>query len=339
MRLGIIGLPKSGKTTVFETLTHNFSASRSGMESRIGTISVPDERVDVLSAMYEPKKTIFAQVEYFLPGKGENGRERIWNRVRDCDALVHVVRNFATCGKQISKTSDDFRQLDQELILADQIVVEKRLDNLSLEKKRGRKIDSLEVALLERCLANLEEETPLRRVPELASDRVLKGFTFLSAKPTLVLFNNGDNDASTPATGDTVERERCLAIRGKLEHEITQMAAKDAADFLQEYHIEMLAADRIVEESYKLLGLVSFFTVGEDEVRAWTIKRETAAVDAAETIHSDMKRGFIRAEVLSYDDLMEAGSYREARKRGTVRLEGKSYAVKDGDIVNFRFNV
>ncbi len=339
MKLGITGLPKSGKTTVFEVLTQSFSETRRKMEHRIGTIKVPDQRVDILGEMYKPKKTVLAQVEYYLPGKMAKKKDQIWNQVRDSDALIHVIRNFEAYGQEKQAPVEDFYQADQELMLADQMVVEKRLENLRAEKKRGRKVDQEEFGLLEQCLEQLESETPLRKIPELASAHALKGFTFLSAKPVLVLFNNGDESNEFPDLKDLVEKEDCMVIRAKLEHEIAQMSEEDASDFLEEYQIKALAVDRIIEKSYDLLGLISFFTVGEDEVRAWTIRKGTLAIDAAEVIHSDIKKGFIRAEVLCYNDLMDAGNYQEAKKKGNVRLEGKNYLVKNGDIINFRFNV
>lgn len=185
----------------------------------------------------------------------------------------------------------------------------------------------------------LEQEKPLRHNPELASARQLKGFTFLSGKPMLILFNNPEDDESLPETGDILAGEKFLAIRGGLEHELAQMDDDEAKEYLTEYGISTSAMDRMISLSYELLGLISFFTVGPDEVRAWTIKKDTLAVDAAEVIHSDIKKGFIRAEVVAYDDLMEAGSYKDARQKGTVRLEGKTYPVQDGDIIEFRFNV
>ena len=339
MKLGIIGLPKSGKTTIFELLTKNFPENPNRMEHRIGTIKVPDSRVGVLSKMYKPKKTIFAQVEYYLPGKMETKREQIWNQVRDCDALIHVVRNFEAYDDQKIDLLKDFKALDQELIFADLVVAEKKLEYFKTEKKRGRKFDEKEYEKLETCHQLLEEEIPLRSSPELSTAKVLKGYTFLSAKPILILFNNDDEAEAIPEVEALTSTENCVAIRGKLEHEITQMSREDAGDFMVEFGIQALATDTIIEKSYDLLGLISFFTVGEDEVRAWTIRKETAAVDAAEAIHSDIKKGFIRAEVLYYDDLMDAGNYVEARKKGTVRLEGKTYIVKNGDIINFRFNV
>jgi len=344
MKLGVIGLPQSGKTTVFEALTKNISESAHKGEDRIGTIRVPDDRIDKLSAMYHPQKTTYTQVEYFLPGsakakKDQSADQSIWTATRDCDALIHVIRNHAAAGFEDKSPLDRFRQLDQELILSDLVVVEKRLERIELDHKRGKKMDSEEHALLLDCHRNLEEEIPLRRFAHLASARQLRGFALLSAKPMLVLFNNDDETPQLPEVGQLTETEECLVIRGKLEHELAQMPPEEAAAFLSEFDISESATDRVIRKSYEILGLISFFTVGEDEVRAWTIKKATQAVDAAEAVHSDMKKGFIRAEVLAYDDLMAAGSYAEARKKGTVRLEGKTYEVKDGDIINFRFNV
>ena len=344
MKLGIIGLPSSGKTTVFEALTQSAPGAGFKGEGRIATIRVPDPRVDFLSAMYQPRKTIFAQVEYFLPGRSdlarESGRDQSpWIQVRDCDALIHVIRNFSQYGLEAPEPGSALRAVDQELILNDLMVIEKRLERLALDRQRGKKIDSDESALLEACRGHLEGEIPLRRFPEIAAAPALKGFAFLSAKPMLVLFNNAEDDAQAPDLGGQDSGEVCAVIRGKLEHELAQMNETEAAEFLKAFNIRAAAMDRVVQQSYELLGLMSFFTVGDDEVRAWTLRRNTPAVDSAEVIHSDIKKGFIRAEVLAYADLVAAGSYAEARKRGTVRLEGKTYPVQDGDIINFRFNV
>ncbi len=345
MRLGIVGLPQSGKSTVFNALTRSSAADGNRKESRIGTITVPDRRVEVLSGMYHPRKTIFAQVAYFLPGKGgEPGgppqkEQGIWTQVRDCDALIHTVRNFSAYGHDAPSPHADITAIDQELIISDLVVVEKRLERLALDERRGKKPDPEALALLDQCKQHLDNELPLRRFPEIVVAKSLRGFAFLSAKPMLILFNNTDEDEDLPDGAVLPEGEAGLVIRAKLEQELAQMSADEAADFLTEFNIGASATDRVIQRSYELLGLVSFFTVGEDEVRAWTIARGTSAVDAAEVIHSDIKKGFIRAEVLAYEDLVEAGNYTEARKRGSVRLEGKTYRVHDGDIINFRFNV
>ncbi len=342
MKTGIIGLPGSGKTTIFEALTHNITGHKG--ETRISTIKVPDKRVDILSDMYKPKKTIYAQVAYFLPGFQGHSKEtakdyNIWNEVRDCDALIHVVRNFSGYGFKPPDLYNDFFNFEQEMILADLIVVEKRLKRIELEKQRHRKIDQKGLALLIESQKNLENEIPLRKNPDLASAPALKGFAFVSAKPMLVLFNNEDDDDSLPNLKDITSRESCMIIRGKLEQELAEMSDEEAEDFLSEFNITASAMDRVISQSYEVQGLISFFTVGEDEVRAWTIKKGAFALDAAGIIHTDMKKGFIRAEVVSYDDLIKTGTYHEARKKGTVRLEGKTYEVQDGDIINFRFNV
>jgi len=339
MKLGIIGLAQSGKTTVFEALTRSEPTPQRG-ENRIATIRVPDERVDILSQMYQPKKTTYAQVEYFLPAhpSGQKRDQNLWTPVRDCDALIHVIRNFTEYGMDPPNPTEDLFSLNQELILADLIVAEKRMERIDLDSRRGKAIDAEELSLLQQCRQHLEDEIPLRRFKELASAPALRGFAFVSAKPLLVLVNNADEDAALP---DSIlqSNESIVVIRGKLESELARMPPEEASDFLEEFNIVASATDRVIQRSYELLGLISFFTVGPDEVRAWTIKQGVAALDAAEVIHSDIKKGFIRAEVLSYADLMEAGDYAQARKKGTVRLEGKTYEVHDGDIVHFRFNV
>jgi ribosome-binding ATPase len=342
MKLGIIGLPRSGKSTIFDALTQNSAPAGSRAENRIGTISVPDNRIDVLSSMYKPKKTIYAQVEYFLPGIKGGAAQRdqnAWTPVRDADALIQVVRNFSGYGFDAPTPDADFLEIEQDLILTDQVSVEKRLERLELEKKRGRSIHPEEPGLLEKCLEALEAETPLRLLPEIAHSPLLRGFAFMSAKPKLVLFNNEDEDEQLPETSPVFQHEETMVIRAKLEQELGQMSPEEAAEFLAEFKVTASAMDRVIKRSYALQGLVSFFTVGEDEVRAWTIRGGTQAVDAADVIHSDIKKGFIRAEVVSYADLLAAGSHAEARKQGTVRLEGKTYPVQDGDIINFRFNV
>jgi hypothetical protein len=283
-------------------------------------------------------------VEYYLPGTGggvqdAKKEQSIWTQARDCHALIHVIRNFKAFGQEPATPLKDFQRLDQELILLDLVVVEKRLERLQNDGKRGKHPNPTEVSLLKDCLECLEKETPLRRMPDIASSPLLRGYAFLSAKPMLILFNNADDDDQLPDIGKLRDHEICQVIRGKLEQELAQMTHEEACEFLTEFNIKASAMDRVIHGSYELLGLISFFTVGEDEVRAWTIPRKTPVDDAAGAIHTDMKKGFIRAEVVAYKDLMAAGTYAEARKKGTVRLEGKTYAVQDGDIMAIRFNI
>lgn len=340
MKLGIIGLPGSGKQTIFEALTGLAIDPGQRREDQIGTITVPDERVDRLSTLYAPQKTIYAQVEYLLPGRAaasDNDSAKTasnWMRAKECDALIQVVRNFAPYGLSEPKPEKEIRQLEEELVLADLMVVEKRVERLAKDQKRGKKSNPEEGSLLQRCLEHLNIGEPLRNDAAITSTPLLRGFALLSAKPILYLYNQPDDVPS-----ETELPENGLSIQGKLEQELAQMNPEEAAELQSLYDIEKSAADRVIKRSYEILGQVSFFTVGEDEVRAWTIKEGDDAQTAAGAIHSDIQKGFIRAEVLAYDDLMAVGSYANARKQGTVRLEGKTYLVKDGDIAHFRFNV
>jgi GTP-binding protein YchF len=335
MKIGVIGLPLAGRSTIFEALTRQGGETLARGEDRTAVVRVPDPRVEALSRMYEPEKTIFAQVEYLLPGQGSQKKDSPWLPVKDSDALIHVVRNHGP-----DRTPrQDLLAVEQELILADLVQAEKRLERIEADLRRGKKQNAEEHQLLAECKALLEAETPLRRRPELATAKALRGFAFLTAKPMLIVFNNEESEAGLPEGCEDAAGDSCTALRGKIEQELARMSAEDAAEFLKEYGIADSAMDRMIRLSYEVLGLLSFFTVGKDEVRAWTIRRGTPAVEAAGVIHTDIQKGFIRAEVIAYDDLMAAGSSAEARKRGTFRLEGKTYEVADGDIINFRFNV
>jgi hypothetical protein len=336
MKLGIIGLPLSGRSTTFEALTRQGGEAATRAEDRLAVVRVPDERVDRLSRMFDPQKTIYAQVDYFLAGLGSQKKEaNPWLPVKDCDALILVVRNHGPIRHPVA----DFHTVNQELILSDLVQVEKRLERIEQDHRRGKKMNAEEQALLTECRKRLESETPLRRCPELADAKPLRGFALLTAKPMLVVFNNEESDLQMPEIGELAATETCLTLRAKIEQELARMTPEEAAEFLKEYRIADSAMDRMIRLSYEVMGLMSFFTVGSDEVRAWTIRRGTPAVEAAGVIHSDIQKGFIRAEVISYEDLMAAGSTAEARRRGTFRLEGKTYEVRDGDIINFRFNV
>jgi len=348
MKLGIVGLPQSGRSTIFAALTgargEDEARKVSRTDQRIGTVRVVDERVDLLTEIYKPEKTTYAQVEYLLPsematGTSSSSENAVLNQVRICDALIHVTRNFQQPGGIEPTPENDFWHLEEEMIINDLVVAEKRIERIELDKKRGKKPDEEEYSLVKSCRELLEDNRSIRITPELASAPLLKGFTFLSAKPQLVIINNDDEDEILPQWRLKPENLEMMVVRGKLEMEIASMAPEEAQEFLIEYHIEESALDRVIKSSYDLLNQISFFTVLNEEVRAWTTTKGTPALEAAGAVHSDMKRGFIRAETLAYDHLKELGSFKEAKKVGQVRLEGKEYIVQDGDIINFRFNI
>ncbi len=347
MKLGIVGLPQAGKTTIFNALTQRSGEPATGggkVNAVQGVVTVPDTRVDWLSQHYQPKKTTYAQVTYIdlqaMPGALENKQEymaQLLIHMRPVDALLMVVRNFPDAAGNAPDPAGDCRELQDEFLLADLATIEKRLERLTQELRKGKKDAAHEKELLEACAALLNEEKPLRARPEVANAPELRGFTFLSAKPLLVVVNNTDDDEAVPA-GDFAGVET-LVVRGKLEMEMAQLADDEAAAFREDFGITEAALDRVIRRSYALLNLASFFTVGDDEVKAWTIRNQLPAVEAAGAVHSDIQKGFIRAEVVAYDDLRRAGDHAAARKLGLVRLEGKTYAVQDGDIINFRFNI
>jgi len=342
MKLGIMGAPQSGKKTIFNALTGARGSSDSGKtDPRLATITVHDERIKHLRSIYNPQKTIYAKTEYMLPSPAHGGNpgNELWNQLRICDALIHVVRNFTVFGGTEPNTEKDFFSLEEELIINDLAVVEKRIERMELDRKRGKKPNNEEAELISLCHKILDKGAPLRSNTELASHPLLKGYTFLSAKPMLVVINNSDEDESLPAWKKQPERVQMIVLRGKLEQDIATMSQEEANVFIDAYNIKELAIDRIIKSSYNLMRLISFFTVGADEVKAWTIVDGTIALDAAEVIHSDIKKGFIRAEVLAYNDFLSQGNFNNAKKAGLVRLEGKEYKVMDGDIINFRFNV
>lgn len=349
MKLGIIGLPGAGKTTVFDALTgaRGEGPQQKGgrSDNRIGTVRVADERVNLLSNLYRPKKTTYARVEYLLPSNAGGGTEPVmpdsglWNQARSCDALIHVVRNFQGTTGIPPASEADFRTIEEEMIISDLAVVEKKIERMDLDAKRGKKDEEGLRELMDACRIVLEENRPLRSNPELACAPQLRGFTFLSAKPRLLIINNDDEDEFFPSWSSPPEPAEVLVLRGSLEKEIASLPPEEAEEFMTAYHIEISALDRVIRSSYELLDLISFFTVGEDEVKAWTISRGATALEAAGVIHSDIQQGFIRGEVISFEELKRLGSLQEAKKAGQVRLEGKEYTVRDGDIVHFRFNV
>ncbi len=346
MKLGIVGLGRSGKTTVFNALTRRAGETAppgGNVVPALGVVPVPDPRVEWLSALYKPKKTTHAQITYMdlqgVSGIADNKRDYmslLLTHMRPMEAFLMVVRNFHDAVLGAPDPVGDLRDLEDEFLIADLATVEKRLEKLEAELKRGKKPAGAEKELLDECLKVLNAENQLRTRPELAAAPELRGYTFLSAKPLLVIVNNADEDDSLPPA---LEGERAIVVRGKLEMELAQLTEEEAASFMQDFGIAESALDRAIRGSFALLDRISFLTVGEDEVKAWTIPRDTPAMEAAGAIHSDIQRGFIRAEVVAFDDLSKAGDYAAARKLGAVRLEGKTYPVKDGDVINFRFNV
>ena len=356
MQIGIIGLPNSGKTTIFNALTRSDTAtaafSSGQVEVHTAVVDVPDVRVDRLSAMFNPKKTTYAQVTYNdIAGFGKGAAKAgiagpLLNAMAANDALLLVVRAFED--ENVPHPDDsvnparDLVAMESELILNDMTILDRRLERLAGQKNRGtteeRKRMAEEELLLQRLMAALEEETPLRDLGLSDEERkMLGGFGLLSLKPMLRVINAGD-DADEAAFADLLDA-RTFLLRGRLEAEIAQMSPDDATEFLADFGIEEPGLSRAIRFCYDMLGLQSFFTVGEDEVRAWTVAVGATAPEAAGTIHSDLRKGFIRAETVSYDELIAAGSLAEVKKQGKFRLEGKEYIVQDGDVVNIRFNL
>jgi ribosome-binding ATPase YchF (GTP1/OBG family) len=350
MKLGIIGLPQSGKFTIFRALTGARGLTSEEKIKKgdhlIETVNVTDERVDYLKEIYTPGKTVYSQVEYILPGTIADSdrvkREKedvMLATVRICDGLIHVVRNFQLFGGPPPEPEEDFFGLELELILSDLMVTEKRIEKIQSDEKKGREIWADELMLLQRCREMLSENRPLRDSPEITASPALRGFTFLSAKPQMVISNNSDEDEEPPEMSRIPPNIEVMVVRGKLEMEIAEMEPEEAEEFLSAFHIDRSLLDRVIKRCLATCNLISFFTVEGNEVRSWTIPDGTIAVDAAEVIHSDMKKGFIRAEVLPYEQLMRYGNLADAKKEGHLKLEGKTYQVQDGDIIKFRFNI
>jgi ribosome-binding ATPase len=344
MKVGLIGHRGAGKTTIFNMLT-GLQAQVGGFggkeETHLGVIKVPDLRIDKLSQIFKPKKTTYAEIRFsdFPPSEGEENlkaNQALIAQMREVDAMALVLRDYESSGNPPKELND----LLTEMILTDLAVVENRRGRLKKEKARPQ-----EEALLERCAQTLENEQSLRNLSFSADEENLaSGFGFLSRKPVLVICNQAEDKAGQPLAADfEAELNRRglqgLGLAGKVEMEIAQLDESDRAAFLKEIGIEEPARDRFIRASYALLDLVSFFTTGEDEVRAWTITQGTPAKKAAGKIHSDIERGFIRAEVIAYDDFIAHGSEAKCKEAGKLRLEGKDYIVKDGDIIHFRFAV
>jgi len=354
MKLGIIGLPQSGKTTIFNALTGTNTpptASAGRIEVHTAVVDVPDARIDTLSAMFKPKKTMYAKVTYADIAGLESGAAKsgisgtLLNQLTQMDGFLHVLRCFDD--ENIPHPSGsvdperDLNAMEGELLLNDMIAVERKLERLKDERKKGgtdKVLNERQTSLFERLFEILSQEIPLRDAEiSVEDEKQLSGFGLLTRKPILILLNLGEGQ-SEPLIQPT---HPCIqvSLQGKLEMEIAQLPPEDASIFMEEYNIEEPSLNRMIRLSYDLLNQQSFFTVGEDEVRAWTVSRGATAVQAAGEIHSDLQKGFIRAEVVSYDDLVGLGGMAEARAKGKLRLEGKEYIVQDGEIMHVRFNI
>ncbi len=351
-RVGILGLPQSGKTTVFEILMQGAGHAAAGRE-QVGVVRVPDERIDRLAALYQPKKTTYAQIQFVdsaaargvQAGAADGASARqaakgqdLFSSVRACDAVLAVVRDFETgaAGGQ-ADPARDLRDLEAELVFNDLAIVENRIDKLARELRVGRKEGEREHALLTRCRGLLEAGHPLRGERfEPEEEKLLRGFQLLSLKPLLAVYNQDDRSARVPQLSGT--HLLGVALKAHIEREIVALPAGEREGFRSELGVVEDGLTLVIRACYELLGLISFFTVGPDEVRAWTLRRGERAVDAAAEIHTDLARGFIRAEVVPWERLLEAGSQAKAREKAWARLEGREYAVQDGDCIEIRFN-
>ncbi|MGI2336022.1 MAG: redox-regulated ATPase YchF [Dehalogenimonas sp.] len=358
--IGIIGLAQSGRTTIFQAATGS-AAAKSGEAAHVGVARVPDARIDKLSAMFNPKKTTFAEVKYLDLGASVKslaqsgvGGEAL-RELSNMDELINVVRAFeddTVPHPQITvDAARDIEAMNLELTFSDLAILERRLGRIEQSLKSAKAIERpkfiAEQDLLTRLKGELEKDIPLRDVAlDAEEEKTISGYQFLSAKPLLIVVNIGEEDL---ARAVEIEKElserfsgqgcRVIAMCGKLEAELVTMDDESAAEFRSDYGLAETGLTRTVRASYELLDLISFFTVGPDEVRAWSISAGLPAQQAAGKIHSDIERGFIRAELVAYDDLIRTGSMAEAKKQGVMRLEGKTYIVKDGDIAHFLFNV
>lgn len=362
MKIAITGLANSGKTTVFNALTglhvETTIYTTTGGEPNLGTVKVPDPRIETLVGIFKPKKISPSTVQYvdFMGlTKGDMKQNRsVFEFVKDSDALVLVVRAFED--PSIVHPLDridpvgDVATMETELLFGDMELVERRLEGMELQAKKGKKPNEDEKKVLLKCKEALDAERPLREVEFTEDeDKAIRHLQFMTSKPETVVLNIGEQDLNSPRAKEIEDAVKAyyagktkvtvLSMCGKAEMDISELPPEDAKAFLDDLGITEPALHRLINVSYATVGLISFFTVGEDEVKAWAIKKGTDALHAAGKIHSDIQRGFIRAEVVSCEDFLRLGGMAEARDKGLLRLEGKTYEVRDGDIINFRFNV
>lgn len=358
-RIGIVGLSQVGKTTLFRILTHAHTGSSGAgwWGADVAVVHVPDARLDRLEEVFRRGKAVHATLEFIdtagsLIDLARTGTEAA--TLRELDALVHVLQAFEEGSSpppgvsgDPSAVADDIQSVELELLLSDLAVIEKRVERLEkdLKKQKSAALE-LELEVLRRAKAALEAQTPLREMtwsPE--EERAVRGFAFLSTKPVLYVLNVGEKDAGLIGSPEKLAaraglsgrpRTALTAVCGKLEAELAELSDREAAEFLESYGLKESAIARLARSSYTLLGLVAFFTIGESECRAWTIRAGTTAFEAAGEVHSDFQKGFVRAEVVSLDDLVAAGGLAEARARGTLKIVGREYVLHDGDVVYFR---
>ena len=366
MQIAIVGLAGCGKTTVFNTLTrgHAETGGYGGLQLNVGVVKVPDDRLERLAAVFKPRKIVHADVTYVdLPAppassEGHVGTEELpaehLARLREADALIHVVRAWDDAAHPHPAGSvdaaRDLEQLDLEFILADLAMVDRRLERLGSTGRHGtpaeREANEREEAVLARLKPGLEAGRPIRDEDlDPDDEKLLRGFRFLTQKPALVLLNVGEGDiAAAPALVDRIasayQHRHVMvdSLSAKIEMELGELEPDEAAVFMEELGIGESGLDRVIALSYRLVGLISFLTAGPDEVRAWPVPDGSNAVDAAGAIHTDLARGFIRAETIGYEELLEAGSMAEAKRHGRVRSEGKTYRVRDGDVIEILFS-
>lgn len=360
LRAGLIGVSSAGKTTLFQLLTRPRGAggqAATRQDASVGLALVPDPRLDRLAELYSPRRRTPATVTFVdLAARPATGAALVdVAPYRTANALLHVVRAFrddtVPHPAESIDPARDARAMEDELILADLSVAERRIERIEKDRRKGvAKDQGAELALLRRAAEALEAGTPLRSLEfDGAAARLLRGFQFLSAKPLLLVLNGDEADAAvateaavrTAGLADFLERPgvRALSVCAKIELEIAELDPADAAVFLADLGLRGTGLDRVIRATYELLGYLSFFTVGDDECRAWSVAAGTRAQDAAGEIHTDMARGFIRAEVVPCDPLLARGSLAECRKHAEVRLEGKDYVIRDGDVVNVRFAI